>query len=295
MRGSCCLHAGVLYIGLWDKTAHVAAFDLDGRDLGQGFSLRDAEHPVTSVNALAVDLDHRLWIADAAAARVRALTLFGAEVGGIDGDGGERDCRGVPGRPVGIAICEVGGEELLAVASAGTRRHALQLFDVRAGFAESLRPNGDPRDRFRGLTGVAAGGRFLWALEAGAGWIQVYREGEFHFRFRSPGAPAAAPVALAPVGDGRLVVAVDGRDAGGASGLFLLSGGGRPLAQLAAGGPDEGEVCDPAGCAVEPGRDDRHTRVALLDQGGERVQVFNLEGRCYGAFETRGGGIPGSA
>ena len=29
MRGSCCLHAGVLYVRLWDKTAHVAAFDLD--------------------------------------------------------------------------------------------------------------------------------------------------------------------------------------------------------------------------------------------------------------------------
>jgi len=33
-----------------------------------------------------------------------------------------------------------------------------------------------------------------------------------------------------------------------------------------------------------PGEDDRHTRVVLLDHGGSRVQVFNLEGTCYGSF-----------
>ena len=34
----------------------------------------------------------------------------------------------------------------------------------------------------------------------------------------------------------------------------------------------------------EAGRD-RETRILSLDLDGERVQVFTLEGRCYGAFQ----------
>jgi hypothetical protein len=36
--------------------------------------------------------------------------------------------------------------------------------------------------------------------------------------------------------------------------------------------------------AVEAGGLDASTRLAVVDRDGERVQVFTVEGRCYGAF-----------
>ena len=35
---------------------------------------------------------------------------------------------------------------------------------------------------------------------------------------------------------------------------------------------------------VERGESDRAARVVVIDKDGERVQVFTLEGRSYGAF-----------
>jgi hypothetical protein len=85
---------------------------------------------------------------------------------------------------------------------------------------------------------------------------------------------------VAPLDDGRLVVAV----AGEASALLLLDAAGRLLRVLAEEGEHDGGVFQPAGVAVDAGGLDASTRLAVVDQDGERVQVFTVEGRCYGAF-----------
>ena len=128
MPGSLCLHEGVLWVGVHEKTAHVSAFDLDGRALGPGFSFRDPERPRSAVAGLAIDADHRLWVADTPGHCLRAFNLFGKELERIACSAGpEADLRGQPAEPVDVALCELGGEVCLAVASGGERRHALQL------------------------------------------------------------------------------------------------------------------------------------------------------------------------
>jgi hypothetical protein len=87
-------------------------------------------------------------------------------------------------------------------------------------------------------------------------------------------------VAVAPLADGRLVLAVGG----GKSALLLCDATGHLLRVLARGGSDEGAVFHPSDVVVAEDEDDRRTRVAVIDRDGDRVQMFTLEGRCYGAF-----------
>ena len=141
----------------------------------------------------------------------------------------------------------------------------------------SLRPLGDPQGSFSGLCDLVLAGRTLHACEEQAGRIQVFRDGEFHYALRCAG---LRPRAIAPLEDGRVVVA----QAGEASALVLLESDGSFVRTLALHGEGEGEVSDPCSLALEPGADERHTRIALLDRGGDRVQVFAPDGRCFGSF-----------
>lgn len=285
MPGSLCLHEGVLWVGVHEKTAHVSAFDLDGRALGPGFSFRDPEQPRSAVGGMAVDEDHRLWVADTPASCLRAFNLFGRELSRIAATtGAEADLRGQPAEPTDVALVASDGQALLAVASGGVRRHALQLLDRSGRALASLRSLGDPRRRFRGLRDVAARGRFLYACETGAGRVQVFRDGDFHFAIQLEWRPGVSfePTAVAPLDDGRMVVATAGEH----SALLLLDGSGRLLEVLAEPGRGEGRVLDPVDVVVEAAGSDPRTRVAALDLEGERLQVFNLRGECYGAFEA---------
>jgi hypothetical protein len=89
------------------------------------------------------------------------------------------------------------------------------------------------------------------------------------------------PRLVAPLSDGRLVVACGGESG---SALLLVDPNGALVASLAEGGGAEGEVDFPTGLAVEEGDPLPGTRVAVLDQDGGRVQVFTLDGRCCGSF-----------
>jgi hypothetical protein len=82
------------------------------------------------------------------------------------------------------------------------------------------------------------------------------------------------------VGDGRLVVGCRSPE----SALVLVDATGRTLRVLASEGEAEGAVLAPSDAVVEPGADDRHARVFVIDRDGLRVQVFTLEGRCLGAI-----------
>ena len=289
MHGSLALHRSLLFVGSEEKTARVRVFDLDGHECVDGFAFRDPRAGRSEAAGIAVDEDRRIWVADPPASRVRRFSIFGREEGGI-GLGLEeeletppwRDARGVVRGPVDVAVSGNGEEGQIVVACAGERRHAVQCFDVALGYTHSPRPCGDPLGRFRGVRGVALRGRFLYVAEAGGARVQVFRDGAFHFAFSIPvrGGGRFEPVALAPLSDGRLVVACSGS----VSALLLVDGTGRLLSTLAAQGEGEGEVSVPGDVVVEEEARDAASRVAVVDRDGARVQVFTLEGRCYGAF-----------
>lgn len=284
MHGSLALHQGVLYVGRCAKTARVAAYDLDGHRLESGFTFRDEDAGRSMAAGLAVDEDHRVWVADAGAGRVRAFTLFGKAV--VDVGEGSGDERGQLGRPVDVAVSGTDDELVIAVASAGRRRHALQLFHPHTGRVQSLRPEAGPRGVFRDLRGVTFDGDRLLACEGGAGAIRVYREGELHWSQHLPAAGRGrfVPTAAAALRDGRFVVTCGHQDA---SAVLLVRPGGSGYQVLAAGGVEEGQVDEPSDvvvCEDTAGG----ARIVVIDRAGQRVQVFTLEGRCYGAFPAFG-------
>ncbi len=283
MHGSVAISQGVLWVGCHASTAHVRAFDLDGRPLARGFSFRDSRARRSAVAGLAVDRDHRLWVADTPGSRLRVFTIFGTELASFGAD--ETDPAGdEPERltsPTGVGLVEGEGDPWIVVASQGRRRHAARILEQDGSLVASLRPMGDSQGLFRGVRGVAARGRFAYVCEWGAGRIQVFRDLDFHFAFGGRERDFR-PAAARPLSDGRVIVASTGE----ASRLVLFDGAGSQLGIVAGPGAEEGEVSDPDDLAVIEGRDDRHTRVFVLDRDGERVQVFNLEGRCFGAFES---------
>lgn len=279
MRPRLAAQAGVLHVLRRARGARLASFDWDGRALAPGFALPPGAHGPCDPHGLALDADHRVWIADRRGAALRAFSLFGVEVAACAGPTPARaDVPGALGQLSALAASGVEHELVLVAASAGERRHALQLFGPDGRLRASLRPLGDPQQRFRGLADVALCGRLLYACEEDAGRIQVFRDGEFHYALRAEA--GLRPSSLAPLADGRLLVAAGGEDGG----LWLLEADGRRRARLAQHGTGEGELCDPTSIAVEEGEDERHTRVAVLDLDGDRVQVFALDGRCFGSF-----------
>jgi hypothetical protein len=287
VHGRLALKGGILYVGRHTARAgFVRPFDLDGHALGPGFPVRGVDGGRASIAGLAVDDDHRIWVADAASRRVRAFSAFGRELAEFASRApGDADRAGSLGSPVDVACSGVEDEARICVASGGTRRHALHLFDRHGERVLSLRPAGDPLGVFRGLTAVAVRDRTVWACERGAHRVQVFRDGEFHFLFGVDlgrlSSQAFEPRAIATLSDGRLVVAH-----GGAEGaLLLLEREGRIARVLARGGPGSGEVFEPSGVVVDERDSEGSSRIAVIDSDGDRVQVFTLEGRCFGSFD----------
>ncbi|MFN0008400.1 MAG: hypothetical protein ACKVXR_10870 [Planctomycetota bacterium] len=273
----------------------MAAYDLDGRPLGRSFVLRGEEGRGTEIRAIAVDEDRRIWAADAASGCVRIYNVSGSPVGLVQSVGDPAaDRAGALGDPAGIAVQGVEAETRILVSRRGNRRHALMVLDPGlaaqgdAAPPRSLVPGGDTRDTYRNLAGVALEGDRIYACEAGTGTVQVFRGGEFLFRMVLPrvggspdGRTRLEPRLVSPLPDGRVVVACGG-DSGGA--LLLLDENGSLVAGLAEGGTEEGTVDFPTGLAVEEGAPRPGTRVAVLDRDGDRIQIFTLDGRCYGSF-----------
>ncbi|HUR29617.1 MAG TPA: hypothetical protein VM509_15615 [Planctomycetota bacterium] len=298
MHGSLSLRGGILYVGRHADTAHVRAYDLDGMALTPGFAFRSRDDEGGArVSGLDVDRDRTLWIADGAASRVRAFSVFGQEVSSFshlrnaphnDTHDGE-DRRGDLSRLSDVALLESDDEDRLIVVCGGRRRHALSLARTDGTWCASLRSEGDALGTFRGLSRASAHGRWIWACETDRARVQVFRDGEFHFLFRVPVTSGARvePVAAAPVADGRWVLAVRGET----SALLIVDSAGRLIRVLASQGDETGSVENPEDVVVEQGADVTHTRVAVLDRDAERVQVFTVEGRCYGAVEP----LPGEA
>ncbi len=294
MQGALRLHAGVLYVGWHELTAKVAAFDLDGRPLETRFAFRDEVVGRSTVDGLDVDDDHRLWVVDGAAARIRCFSLFGREVASVGdetppGNAPSRDARGELGVPVDVRVSGSDDDQVVLVASGGVRRHAVQQLRVSSGTGDSLRPLGDPEGRFQRVRSLDVSGETLAICEAGARRVQLFqgRPGEryrFDFAFEVPEG-IGTPEALAVVGDGRVLVATRGPT----SGLHVFDAAGR-LRRTIAGAGAETELEEPCAVAIERGVDDRRARVCVLDRDGGRVQVLSLDGRAFGSFVDFGPG-----
>ncbi|TDJ67269.1 MAG: hypothetical protein E2O39_15035 [Planctomycetota bacterium] len=283
MQGRLCLHGGVLYVGRHVKTAEVRSFDMDGHPLETRFTFRDEAVGRSEVSGLSVDEDHRIWVADAPCRRVRAFSLFGREVSTLGGSEAEaEDQTGRIGAPTGVLAFGADADLELLVASGGVRRHALQFFHLESGRVLSLRPFGDPEARFHDACGVARSGRFVYVCERRGGRVQVFRDGDFHFCFRVPaqGGAAFEPVAIAPLPGGRMIVATGGTG----SAILSVDAAGALRGVLASAGTESGSVFEPGDVVVENGAEARATRLAVIDKDGERVQVFTLDGRCYGSI-----------
>lgn len=269
---------GILWVARWDQSWRVVPHDFDGRELGAGFVVPPENGTRAAIASIAVDEDRRLWIVDAAAGRVRAFTAFGRELDGLPRGAGDR--VGSFADPIAVDATGVEDSARIAVASAGARRHALHVARADLRSAVSLRPR-DAAEGFAGLGRVAFGPRgLLLACEPASRLVLAWRDGQFHFAFRAPA--DGVPAAVRALGDGRIVLACAGDDGGA---LHLVDAAGRLVRTLAAAGDAEGSLSDPEDLAIaETAGSDRRTRVVVADAAGTRLQVFNLEGDCYGAF-----------
>jgi len=286
MHGSLCLKNGILYVARHAVTAHVRPYDLDGHPLGPGFSFRGAGDRAASASGIDLDEDHRVWIADSAGERLLAFSLFGRELPTVADSSARPKLE--PGRfesIVDVAARGVESDLELLIVRGGQRRRALELVHVASGRVRSLRSDGDPQESFDGLQRASIRDRMIYACEAGAGRVQVFRDGEFHYLFRLPIDRARGarfvPRSIAPLADGRMVIALGG---GESSALVLVAPGGRLVRVLAEPGESTGSVFEQTDVAIDEGESDHRTRVAVIDADGDRVQVFTLEGECFGAF-----------
>jgi len=272
MHGSLALKNGVLWVARYGAEATVAAFDLDGHKLGPGFGLGTRESGAPQVTGLALDDDHSLWLADARSQKVRAFSVFGVE--------GEAIVHEYLGGVSDVAVRGEDDERQLWVASSGMSHGNVLLFDSGGECTSSLRSMGDPAVSFRDIAGLALGEHLSYVCERRGARVQVFRDAEFHFAFGLDSDPRFEPSAVAALSDERVLVTTGGRQ----SGLHLFDAAGRHLQCLADTGTDMGQLFEPSDVVTLEGADDRHTRVVVIDCDGDRVQVFSLAGRCYGAF-----------
>lgn len=286
MQASLALARGTLFVGVHAKTARVHSFDLGGRPLGPSFSFRDAQVGRSAAAGLALDEDHRLWVADTPADRVRIFSLFGREVGGIGAPGVPgAESAILPGlvfRPTDVEVQGNRDQGWVAIACGGEQRHAVQIFEPGLEWRASCTSLGETQRPFGGVCRLAARGELLYVAESLARAVQVFRAGAFHFAFHltGRGGERLEPSALAALDDGRIVVGSRAPH----SGLFLLDSSGRALRTLAGEGAAEGAVQEPSDVVIERGADDRHARLYVIDCDGLRVQAFTLEGRCLGTI-----------
>ncbi|HPF14880.1 MAG TPA: hypothetical protein PLJ12_11470 [Planctomycetota bacterium] len=282
MYGGLCEAGGVLYVGRHAKSASVTAFDLDGHPIRTIVRFQDAKAGRSAATGLSLDHDHRLWIADGPAGCVRGYTLFGVQVVCLEPATERRDQVGDLGYPVATLALGEDEDMVLVVASGGRRRHAVQVLHTVRGTNLSLRPLRDPEGRFEEVCAIAARGtRELLVLEAAAARIQVFRGGDYHFSIPLHEAgPGARPSCMVVAPDGHVVVGFGGER----SSVWVFDDEGRRIACIAEGGREDGQVEDPCALALAPSQGLQPARVFVMDAFGDRVQVFTLQGVCYGAF-----------
>jgi len=292
MQGALALSRGVLHVARQDATVFVRPYDLDGAPLARGFALREPNGEACGLAGLAADEDHRLWIGDRLSDSLRSFSLFGrpgASFAAAQSSAG--DARGALSQLVDMCLVapEEDAEPWLLAARGGNRRHAVQLFTQAGRWVVSLRPNGDPLGTFQDVRAVASLDRLVFVCEGSPGRVQVFRDGEFHYALRVPERRGSVgePIAIAPLSPERLVIACGGDHPD----LLLCDAAGRLIRVVAESGSGVGQVADLIDVVAEPEAGAEEARIVAMDRDGERVQVFNLGGRCQGELQE----LPGRA
>jgi len=283
MHGGLALARGTLHVGLSVKTAEVRAFDLEGRLLRAPVRFKDERTGRSAIGGLALDGDRRLWVVDVAAGGLRAFSAFGREAAKLDLCVPESEREpvlvGRVWRPVDVEVHGTSEAGWLALAGGGEQRHAVQIFTLEGAFLSALRAHGDGQRAFRGVVALAARGEFLYVVEGAGRCVQVFREREFHFAFRlaTRSGDFLEPCALAPLGDGSVLVLCRAPE----EGLYLVEPGGRVQARLDTPGEPTALIE-----AIDVVFDEATQRAFVLDLAGLRVQVFSREGQVLGSFAT---------
>lgn len=289
--------------------AHVAGrgrvdlFDLGGRKLEGGFEFDPAGDAAGSparieLAGLGVDDDRRLWIADGAARSVRGFTVFGREGLRLGAPEAHRasgasdpDVRGVIGSPSAIAASGHDEDLRLLVGSAGRRRHGLHLFTTGGRLVRSLRPRGESHGRFAGVSAVAIGGPRLFAAEHRAARVQVF-EGTDHWFDVQPRALCGTPVRVVALdtdsGRELLLATVGAADGSGGEVLWVEEGRWDRPHRIAAPGTGPGQVDEPVAVALARDEDRGEPLAVVADRSGTRLQLFALDGTCFGEFTGMG-------
>ena len=290
-------HQGVVYLAGGTDAGRVDLFDLGGRRLEGGFEV----HPVAErtgplarveLAGLGIDDDRRLWLADGAARAVRGFTVFGQEGLRLGAPQerlvhGDPDVAGVIGIPSAVAAHGHDEDLRLLVGSAGHRRHGLHLFTTGGQLVRSLLPRGDGHGRFEGISAVAIGGVRLFAAEQRAARIQVF-EGTEHCFDVEPRDGRGRPVRVAALdsetGSELLLASAGTTDGEQGEVLFLEERHWDRPTRIAQAGDEPGRVQGPLAVALtrEEARGERLAVVA--DRFGTRLQLFALDGTCYGEF-----------
>jgi hypothetical protein len=294
MNGSLALRNGVLHVARHARSAEIRTYDMDGGRIGDGFSFAGLSGRPASALGIAVDADMRIWVADGASRAVRTFSVFGGELSAWRSRSEDDIVGGALAEPVSVATSGVEDDTRILVASRGERAHALQLFDRDGRMLQTYRSRGESQTPFRDLARVSMSGRLTFACERKSGLVQVFRDGEFHWALVAPRARGTLPVeprSVQALSDGRILLATgsDGTSAPGEradprSAVHLLDKNGVLLKTIAGPGEDTGQVFEPTDLALDEGGSDRRSRFAVVDLDGDRVQVFTLEGVCYGSF-----------
>lgn len=290
-EGAIAFLEGILFVGENFGRGRVLVFDAEGRGLHAGFGLG----PRSAVSGLIADSDRRLWIADTVTRRVRAWNVFGREDVGFAPVAPEVEAPtgGVEDGPIDVALAAGRTYTGVWVAEGGRRRSAVGLYLPDGTRLEALRSEGDPKRAFERVTRVATAGELVGVLEHGARQVQVFRGLDFHFAIpleRAMGRDAGRAVALGLLEDGSALVGFGAEADGGAlvERILWLEPSGhvrREVANSAAPThPGGATIAGLVDLALESGA--ASTALYVLDELGRRVQVFNLEGRAWGAFET---------
>jgi len=283
MNGSLAFRNGVLHVARHARSGEIRTYDMDGGRIGEGFFFSGLDGGAASADGLAVDADMRIWVADSTSRALRTFTVFGGELSAWRGPLSAFENALI--QPVSVAIQGVEDETRILVASRGERRGALQLFDREARALQTMRSRGDPQVPFGDIVRVSMRGRFVYACERTSGLVQVFRDGEFHWAFHPPRArhatEPAEPRAVQVLSDGRMLVATGGETN---SAVHLLDANASFVRTIATAGEESGTVFEPTDIALDEGDGDKRSRVAVIDQDGDRVQVFTLAGVCYGSF-----------
>jgi hypothetical protein len=288
VNGSLALRNGVLHVARHARSGEIRTYDMDGGRIGEGFTFAGLDGGPASAPGIAVDADMRIWVADGASRTVRTFTVFGGELQSwrarADSERGLEEA-GALAQPVSVATQGVEDDTRILVASRGERQKALQVFDRQGSLLQTLRARGELHAPFRDLVRVALSGRLVFACERQTGLVQVFRDGEFHWALVPPRARGARdpaePRAVQALSDGRLLLLTGGE---GNSAVHLLDRNGGLLRTVAQPGEETGRVSEPTDLVLDEGASDRRSRVAVIDLDGDRVQVFTLEGVCYGSF-----------